>query len=233
MTRSEQRRELVAAFRRVYWFFRGDIERAEELDGYPSVPGVPWLEGAGNDDEKVAEYALDAARRSAEHAESGVRGIQDKASAFLTLVTGLVPLSIAAVAISASGAGTNPGRLLAAVLFLAGALLLVASAVMAAMSAGLYKGGGLHIGRLKSEAGSSLAALKASEADAWHFTAQTAMESGMRKARDLFTARRLALIALTLSLAAAAVLLLSIGGDVLQLGPHSPTPSPVAAIGLH
>jgi hypothetical protein len=210
---------------RLWAFLRGDLRAAENMGDLPAVPPVAWITHAATD-EQLAQYALEAARRSAEDAQAAVKGIQDRAASLLTLLIGLVPLMIAAIALTSPPSGAPVGRLGALVLYSGAGLMLVAGIVMAALSTGLTLGGGLNLSRLGRSGGSALAALKAEEADAWHYAAVLAMESATRKASDLFRARQLMLWALTFAIVGTIVLGVSVGGD---FGSLQPDPSPVAS----
>lgn len=218
--------------RRIAAFVRGDMAAAENLGDLPDVPQVDWIQAASlAGDATTAEYAREAAERSATDANESVKGLQDKAAGFLTLLVGLVPLLIAAIALTAPAGQDNWARWLALGLLLAGGASLIGAIVMAALASGLTLGGGLNLERLNTGGGStSIPELKAAEADAWHHAAMLAMEASTRKARDLFRSRQLAIVALTLSIAGTAVLLMSVGGDLGGLTPATGSPTPTPSI---
>jgi hypothetical protein len=220
---------------RLWAFLWGDMQTAEGLGDPSTVDRVAWIEEAvAKKSDPALAYALEASRRSAEDASEAVKSVQDKASGFLTLVIGLVPLLIAAIGLAAPGGTGSLGRWAAFALFLVAAAALLGAVAMTALATGLNLGGGLNLSRLGQTGGRGLARLKADEADAWHYAAMLAMQTATRKATDLFRARQLTMWALILSVAASALMLGSVGGRIGDLGSpselSSPSPTPSTAI---
>jgi hypothetical protein len=192
-------------------FIRGDQSGAEDLDNYPDVPRPGLLDRAASNDE-LAAYALEASIRSAERASEGVTRVQDKASAFLGVLLVATPVAVAATAFAVPDE-MDVVRLGALLLAAVGDVFLVCGAVAAALASGLAIGGGLNIARLDTDDAAPLSSLKAAEADAWHYAAMLAFESGTRRAYDLFQARRLALLAVV---AISGSVLLSVASGALE-----------------
>jgi hypothetical protein len=177
---------------RVLAFVTGDQLGAEDLVNYPDVPRPLWLDRAAKD-EHLASYALEAAIRSAERANLGLSSIQEKATSFLGSLLIVIPIGLAATGFVVPKT-LDLVRVASLLLAVLGDVFLVSAAFAASFAAGLVIAGGLNIAILDPENTAEVPALQASEADAWHYSAVLARESGRRRAFDLFQARRLALL---------------------------------------
>ena len=181
--------------RRLLAYVLGDQATAEDLADSPNIPDFSWMPDASKD-EALAEYAAEAGRRSAELAEAAVQSLQSKAGSLLTVLLTLTPISFVVTGLALSStAGPRWARLTAFVLMVSVDLLLAAAAALAFIASGLLITGGLNLDRMRGEGASTLADLKASEANASHLAAQLSMARGPRLAADLFHARRLVVIA--------------------------------------
>ncbi|MDP9343947.1 MAG: hypothetical protein M3Q23_18020 [Actinomycetota bacterium] len=190
---------------RIFWFLVGNQSRAEALDDTPDPKPVAWVQPGAT--AGVIDYALEAALRSAEKANAAVDRVQDKAAAQVVLVVGLVPFSAAATGLAIATHGGAAGLRLGAIIAfgLADALLL-GSAVMAFLAAGLVVTVGLNIGRLSTASSPKEEDLKRTEALTWHKSAWNAMVTVQRRAGELFRSRRLLLWALLIAAVGASLL---------------------------
>src|ERR1051326_6725387 len=85
--------------RRLIAFVAGDMTTAEDLGGYPP-PETPPLIVRARTDQALAKFLLDVAQAARDRSDAAVAGMQSKATSFLTLVIGLFPLFLAAVALA-------------------------------------------------------------------------------------------------------------------------------------
>lgn len=162
---------------------RGDQLGAEDLADYPQIPRPAWLARAATNDD-LAEYALQASIRSAARANESLSRLQDKATSFLGTLMVVIPIGLASTALAVPDT-MDIIRIAALLVAAVGDVLLLSAAVAAALASGLVIAGGLNVDRLDPDDTAPLAAMKATEADAWHFAAVLAMESGTRRAYDL------------------------------------------------
>ncbi len=180
-------------WRRLRAYLTGNSEVAEDL-AIPAVEDVPWVQAAAQDPES-ADYAVEAAKRSADFANSAVSQVQDKASALLSVTLVLIPFAAGALAV-ASSRENSWLRVISIGCFAFVALALAWAALRAFLASGSVLGGGLNIARLSRSGDDSAASLKTREAQTWHWSAQVAMEVATRRSGDLFSARRALIIAL-------------------------------------
>ena len=224
---------MAGTARRLLAYFVNDQVTAESLQVRPREPIPDWLArpdwiARAADDAGLAEYALDAARRTCEWADASVAALQSKASTFLALVLGLVPVALGATVFALPGPGSAVLRELPFVAFAVGDACLITAAVFAGLASGLVLASGPHLGRMEKPAGrlagkpstAQVAALKSEEAYAWHCAALRALQSGDRVALDLFASRRWVVLALLAFAIGTVVLVIAVNGNVSALLNH-------------
>jgi hypothetical protein len=186
--------------------------RAEDLSGYPAHE-VPPVVARAMSDADLAQYLVGVAAQSRERTDAVLAGLQTRAGSYLTLVIGLLPLSIAAVAVAIPGRDSTLIVWIGFSLLLAATVALIGSAVVAALASGMGLTATVNLEYTESQENpKTLAELKADEADIWNFAAILNMETSRRRAADLFRARQLTVIALALTLMGLTVVLFANGG---------------------
>jgi hypothetical protein len=199
--------------KRLLAFLRGDMTRAEDLSGYPKIESPPVIIRARTD-KKLGELLLAAASEARDRTDAILAGVQTKASGFLTLVIGLFPLFLAAIALAVPPETANWVRWLAFATLAAAAIALAGSAIAAALASGMGLTASLNLAYLEKEGEQSktLERLTADEAETWNYASVLNLETSRRRARDLFRARQLAVVALLLAGLGITTLLASVGG---------------------
>lgn len=216
-----------------YWirllaFVRGDFSKAEGMAEMPDIGEVPWIQAAAQSQPK-ADYALEASLRSAADASNAVKEVQSKASSLFTTVLTLFSLAIAVTILVVPSSGDAQwASIVAFLLFLVVDFALVLSAVMCFLAYGLILSGGSNPARFSDSDAASLASLKAAEADAWYFATELAFWAGKQRAKDLFAARRLLVMALITAILATPFLYAAKAGTPTQERSPVPRRQPVA-----
>lgn len=213
---------------RLWDYIRGRQMEAEGLADAPDIGDFTWIEHARSSRE-LAAYALEAARRSAEAAQAAIASLQTRAGSLLSMLLTLIPVSIVVTGLALSStAGPRWSRFVAFALMTSVDIALVLSAMLAFIASGMLISGGLNLDRMARGEKPSIDELQAGEANAWHLAAQLSMWQGPRIARDLFHARRLAIVALLLAIVASPFVVIARSGDQVITGkvPASPSPSP-------
>lgn len=219
---------LKTYFRRLWAYIRGQQMEAENIADAPAFDDFVWSEEARADPD-LAEYALEASRRSADAAGAAVASLQSKAGSLLTVLLTLMPLAFVGTGFALSStAGPRWSRLVAFILMVLTDLALVVAAVLAFVASGMLLSGGLNMDRMPWEGSSTLPGLQTSEANAWHLAAQLGMWQGPRVSMDLFHARRMVVIALVLATTATPFIVIARSGDQVFTGevPAHISPSP-------
>ena len=198
-------RQAWAFVRRLWAYLRGDFLAAsavpQELVEREGV--VPWIEGVRGRD---ADYALEVTLRSASHAEAAADKLLDKASALVTVLAGLLALSLGATGVALQTQHDSAWihwMSFAAFCFVDGLLVLAAMNAFLATSPAI--GGGVNAARLHYAGDHPLDAAKRHEAATWHRSAMLAMSTVKRRADDVINARRFLLWAVIMLLPAAAL----------------------------
>jgi hypothetical protein len=196
--------------RRLLAYARGDFEAAAAVDAQlvKDEGEVAWLTPPVTHD--IANYALQAARRSAEHAGDAAARLVDKAANLVTVVITALTAAVGFTGfVLASGHNSCP-KWVALALWFGTDLVLLSSAVNAFLATAESLGGGLNISRLSGADGDLPDALAREEALVWHRTALREMATGTRRGNDLFAARRLLLAGVALSVPAVVLGILAV-----------------------
>jgi hypothetical protein len=202
--------------KRLLAFLRGDMHAAEDLSGYPKF-AMPPIAVIAMKDEKLGEYLVGVAKDSRERTDAMANGLADKASTFLTLVIGLFPLFVGAVALAVPPNEAPPLRWISLLLLAAASISLALGAIWAAFGAGMMLTSAINLGFIQTKKPIDRAQLLADEAATWNHTSLLNLEGGRRRAADLFQARRMTVVALLLAAAGIVALMWSVGGHPASL----------------
>jgi hypothetical protein len=217
--------------KRLIAFVLGDMVKAEDLSGYPKAEPPPILERAAGDP-KLGAFLLTLAIAARDRSDAAVAGIQSKAAAFLTLVIGLFPLFLAAVALAVPPAEATTIRWVAFVLLIAASSSLAVAAVAASLAAGMSLTASINIAYLeKSGEEKSVDELTAQQAGDWSYAAALNLETSRRRAADLFRSRQSTVIAMVLAAAGLVALLASVGGHPCDLVAGASVTNPIPTAG--
>lgn len=216
--------------RRVVAFVLGDMVAAEGLSGYPKFE-MPAIAVVARTDEKLGEHLVGLAKDSRDRTDAIVNGLADKAASFLTLVIGLFPLFVGVLALSVPPEDANIARWIAFALLAISLVALGLGAVRAVLATGMMLASTTNLAYIKPEDLPTAAERLASEAADLNFAAILNMEAGLRRARDLFQARRLTLIAVVLAAAGVTALVASVGGHPASLLTPRPVSSSAPTVG--
>ncbi|MGO9180218.1 MAG: hypothetical protein ACLQBX_10235 [Candidatus Limnocylindrales bacterium] len=210
--------------RRILAFILGDMIAAEDLQ-YPKFD-TPTIVVRARADAKLAEYLVGVAEKSRDQSSAALDGIQARASSFMTVVIGLVPLSLAAVALASPPADAGALRWAGFGFVVLSTVALLVAAAAAALATGMGLTALQNLAFLEKD-GTPMteAELRADEAETWNYAAQLNMETCRRRATELFQARRWAVIALASALIGLALVFMPVGGQHASLL-QVPTPTP-------
>ena len=178
------------------------------------ITRLPALVLRAREDEDLAKHVMAITKESRDQSAEVTRGIQARGSTFLTLLVGIVPLAMVGIAFGAPSQDTSLAGWVGFAMVVLAVVLLLLAAIAAALASGFGRTASVNLDFLE-QAGEekSLARLFADEAETWHHAAVLNMETGQRRARDLFYAGRVAVLALLTGLVGLVVLFATGGWD--------------------